>query len=134
MDKAFTFTAVGLAYDVFGIVILGYAFFSKSVEAMMVESGSYYGGNDALLRSLIESRTDGAAGTLLLVAGFIFQFLGSLGSASEVTGKALLIVLAFTIALYFVFLRNWFVSSQVSRGQALRKQQLEGSSTPDDSG
>ena len=79
MDELFTLTAVGLAYDGFGIVILGFAFFSKSIQSMMIESGTYYGGNNALLESLIQARTDGVSGTTLLVAGFVLQEIKGVG-------------------------------------------------------
>ena len=126
MDNVFTFTAVGLAFDGIGVAILGYAFFSKSVAAMMVESGSYYGGNDALLYSLIQSRTDGVAGTALLIAGFILQWFGFIGIASVVVGQLLLAVLVILLLLYSIFLRNRLISIQVSRGERLRQEQLKG--------
>ena len=68
LDQIFSFTAIGLAYDGVGIAVLGFAFFSRSIPAMMIESGTYWGGNDALLESLVRSRTDGVTGTARLAA------------------------------------------------------------------
>ncbi len=61
----------------------------------------------------------------LLMAGFIMQWLGSFGIASDVVGKLLLALLAVFLLLYFVFLRNILISLQVSNGETLRQEQLE---------
>lgn len=116
---------VSLAYDGFGVAILGFAFFSKSLEALMMESGTYFGGNDAVLESFIQSRTDGVAGTLLLIAGFVFQWLSSVGITSDVVGKILFAVLTVILLLYVVFLRTKLISLQVSAGDTLRTEMLD---------
>lgn len=125
MDKLFTLTAVGLAYDGFGVVILGFAFFSKSMESMMTESGTYWGGNNVLLKSLIQSKVDGVTGTTLLVVGFILQWFGSINVGSEVVGQYLLGFLIATLLIYIIYLRNKLISSQLKKGEALRKIQDE---------
>ena len=125
MDHIFLFNSVGLLYDGVGVIALGFAFFLKSVKAMMVESGTYWGGNNALLESLIQQRTDGVVGTSLLVVGFFLQFLGSLGVRCESVGKALVVVLALVTLAYVLFLRKMMIALQVSSGAALRKEQHE---------
>ncbi|MEK7748058.1 MAG: hypothetical protein AAB300_03185, partial [Nitrospirota bacterium] len=82
--------SVGLMYDGVGVVALGFALFLKSVKAMVIESGTYFGGNNALLESLIQQRTDVVAGTSFLVVGFFLQFLGSPMCAVKMRGKSLL--------------------------------------------
>lgn len=125
MEELLTLTAVGLAYDGIGVTILGFAFFSKSIKSMMVESGTYWGGNNALLESLVHARTDGVTGTTLLVVGFILQWLGSIGVACESAGKVLLIILFVSIILYIIYLRKKLISLQVSKGEAMRRKQRE---------
>jgi hypothetical protein len=92
---------------------------------MMVESGTYWGGNNALLESLIQQRTDGVAGTSFLVVGFILQFLGSLGIHCESASKGLVVILVLVGLSYLLFLRERTITLQVSRGETLRKEQRE---------
>jgi len=123
VEELFTLTAVGLAYDGIGVTILGFAFFSKSIKSMMIESGTYWGGNNALLESLVHARTDGVTGTALLVIGFILQWLGSLGIVYEFAGKILLGILVFGVLLYIIFLRKKLISFQIAKGVAMRNEQ-----------
>jgi len=102
MEQLFHLGSVGLLYDGAGVVALGFAFFLKSTKAMMVESGTYWGGNDALLESLIQQRTDGVAGTILLFVGFLLQWSSSLGMHSDQSGKILFIILI-VVSLTYVF-------------------------------
>jgi len=125
MEKLLSLASVGLAYDGIGVTILGFAFFSKSIKSMMIESGTYWGGNNALLESLIQARTDGVTGTSFLVAGFFLQWLGSLGVANKPTGITLLFILVFIILLYVSFLRDKLISMQVAKGEAMRRAQRE---------
>jgi hypothetical protein len=125
MEQLFHLGSVGLLYDGAGVVALGFSFFLKSTKAMMVESGTYYGGNDALLESLIQQRTDGVTGTLLLMVGFLLQWFASLGMHSDQSGKILFIVFIVISLAYVAFLRGKLMSLQISRGKALRQQQLK---------
>ena len=125
MDHIFQLNSVGLLYDGVGVIALGFAFFLKSIRVMMIESGTYWGGNNALLESLIQQRTDGVVGTSLLVTGFFLQFLGSLGLRCESVGKTLAVALVVVTLGYILFLRKKLIALQVSRGEALRKEQDE---------
>ena len=44
MDHLLQLNSVGLAFDGLGVAILGFAFFAKSLPALIVESGTYWGG------------------------------------------------------------------------------------------
>ena len=125
MEQLLQLNSVGLLYDGAGVIALGFAFFLKSIKAMTVESGSYWGGNNALLGSLIQQRTDGVAGTLLLIVGFLLQWFGFLGLRSDLGGGILLIVLVAVSLAYVLFLRKKLMSLQMSRGTALRQEQLK---------
>lgn len=124
IDHLFQVGSVGLLYDGVGVAILGFAFFSKSIKEMMVESGTYWGGNDALLQSLVHTRTDGITGTAFLLIGFLLQWLGSFGIRWEFLGEALLIVLVVASLSYVLLFRKQLISLQMSRGVALRQQHL----------
>ena len=123
MEHIFQLNSVGLLYDGVGVVALGFAFFLKSVKAMMVESGTYWGGNNALLESLVQQRTDGVVGTSLLVIGFFLQFLSSLGVRCDNLGIVLVIFLVILTLSYVLFLRRKVIVLQVSRSEVLRKEQ-----------
>ena len=114
MTGIFLLNSVGLVYDGFGVAILGYAFFSKTVAVMVEESSTYHGANDYLLRSLIHSRTDGVTGTIFLVTGFLLQWLGSLGIRCILASQILLAVLAVALLSNFLFLRKFCIEKQVS--------------------
>jgi hypothetical protein len=122
IDELFRLNSVGLIYDGVGVVILGFAFFTKSVKAMTVESGTYYGGNDALLKSLIQSRTDGMVGTLVLFLGFLFQFLGAVGVECVTVAKGFMVGLLVMLIGYVFFIRKRFVDSQFSSGKKLMQE------------
>lgn len=124
VDHLFQISSVGLLYDGVGVTILGFAFFSKSIKEMMVESGTYYGGNNALLQSLIHTRTDGITGTILLLIGFFLQWFGSLGVHYEFLGEILFIVLVAVLFCYVLFIRKALISLQMSKGIVLRQQQV----------
>ena len=108
MEHLFQLSTIGLAYDGVGVAILGFAFFSKSLDAQIVESGTYYGGNDAVLRSLIQSQTDGVVGTILLLTGFMLQLLASVGVRCELFGQILAVFLLVAGIGYFLFLFLFF--------------------------
>lgn len=123
-DHLFKVGSIALLYDGLGVAVLGFAFFSKSIKEMMVESGTYYGGNDALLQSLVHTRTDGVTGTVLLLIGFFLQLFGSFGILFEFLGETLFVVLIVFFLSYVIFLRKKLISVQMAKGIALRKQHL----------
>ena len=123
IEHLFQLGTVGLIYDGLGIVVLGYAFFSKTIKEMMVESGTYYNGNNALLQSLIHTRTDGVTGTVLLLIGFLLQLFGSLGIRCAWLGETLVFILAAISFAYALFLRKKIISIQVSKGIVLRQKE-----------
>ena len=125
MEDIFQLNSVGLLYDGFGVVILGYAFFSKTIKEMMVESGTYYGGNNALLNSLIHTRTDGVTGTTFLVVGFILQWTASVGIQCIVAGQILLAFLLASLIAYALLIRKYLIKKQTAKGIELREQRRD---------
>jgi len=108
-----------------GVAILGFAFFSKSLSALIVESGSYWGGNNALLESLIQSQADGVAGTFLLLVGFVLQFLGSLGIQCEIAAQLSWSVLAILLVAYVTIVRRRLVAGRLRRALQLHHEQVK---------
>lgn len=125
IEQIFQLGSVGLVYDVTGVVILGIAFFTKSLNAMIVESGTYYGGNNAALESLIQSQTDGVTGTIFLFLGFVLQFLGTVGLHCESAGRVLAITLFIMGISYFGFLRKRIVGYRFQKAKQLRQQRRQ---------
>ena len=121
MNNLFTFAAVGLAFDGIGVAILGYSFFAKSIRNLKDESDPHWDSNRDLLASLIQARTDGISGTSLLFTGFILQWFGTLGFASDIAGNIFFVGLFMFLSLYFGFLRKRLISIQVAKSETLKE-------------
>ena len=106
MGKLYNFTAIGLTYDVVGVAILGFAFFSTPISAIFLNSRHFHGGNNGVLNAGIEIKTDGITGTAILFIGFVFQFLGAAACSSEIISQLFLLFLLIFLISYFVFLRK----------------------------
>lgn len=105
--------------------MLGYAFFSRTTESLATESETYIGGNDALLCTLIQSKTDGIVGTGLLIVGFALQWIGRLQVDQRLVGAGLYIVLLLALIAYFARLRRVLVRRQfemAKRGRNLARK------------
>jgi len=74
------FTPCGLIFDVAGVVLLGFAFFLKTTESMIEESGTTW--DSKAYVTIVENRSDGIFGTTLLSLGFVYQTLGYAGVES----------------------------------------------------
>ena len=116
--------SVGLAFDGFGIVILGYAFFSKSLDTMAIESGTYYGGNTTFLQSLVQVKVDGVVGTSLLLFGFIFQWLFAVGVRSSPVATVLYPSLVVFLAVYFCGLRKAIIKWQLKKALDIHDKRM----------
>lgn len=125
-NSIFTLSACGLAFDGFGVAVLGYAFFSRTLKSLETESGTYWGGNNALLESLIQSRTDGISGTLLLVVGFVLQWFGAVGAEEWLVAAILYAVLALLLLGYFCGGRKALVERQLQTAIRLRNEDEDG--------
>jgi len=121
MEHLFQLNAIGLVYDGVGVAILGFAFFSKSLDALLKESNAYYGGNAHLQKSLIQSQVDGITGTIFLFLGFILQFLGSVGVRCDLAGQILVVCLIVAAICYFPFLRPKISERRCKKANELRK-------------
>lgn len=109
----YEYGAVGLIFDAAGVLLLGLAFFFKSQKSLLNESYTpdHEDYNFHSAKQAIYSRNDGALGTVLLLAGFIFQFVGSIGISNPEYGQYILWGLFIVLVLYLLVARwllNWY--------------------------
>jgi hypothetical protein len=116
------FTPCGLVLDVSGVLLLGFAFFLKTTESMIAESGTTWDSKAYI--TVAASKCDGIFGSVLLVFGFLYQMLGYVGVES--TNAVLVSYLAQIVFLvaYVTFLRGWLIHKWVGDIEAkLRERQ-----------
>lgn len=110
------FTPCGLVFDASGVVLLGFAFFLKNTEAMIVESGTTW--DSKAYVTVVESKSDGIFGTTLLFLGFVYQMLGYAGLESTATVLASYSGLILFLIAYCTFLRKRLVGKWVGNIEA----------------
>ena len=70
---------LGLGYDIVGVFIIARTFAATSLWNLQIQSGTYYGGNQATFLALWLQRTDAKWGFPLILLGFAFQIVGMYG-------------------------------------------------------
>lgn len=107
------FTPCGLIFDICGVLLLGFAFFLKTTESMIQESGTTW--DSKAYFNVVSGKSDGIFGTLLLFIGFIYQVVGYVGVTSTKTIIASFSVLVIFLTIYFLFLRGWLIKKWVAK-------------------
>lgn len=105
------FTPCGLLLDVSGVLLLGFAFFLKTTESMIEESGTTWDSKAYI--TVVASKCDGIFGSALLILGFVYQMLGYVGAESTNTVLVSYLALIFFLLVYVAFLRGWFIRKWV---------------------
>ena len=97
---------VGLFYDVAGIFVLGINSVIRVAEQTERHSATMWNGNKALREWLVQSRIDTAAGSTLLLSGFLFQ-VASLYEVSwpSTILRLVLVILVLLLLFYWGFIR-----------------------------
>lgn len=108
LNELMSFTPCGLILDACGVVLLGFAFFLKDIEAMIEESGTTWD-SDAFA-AVATSKADGMFGTSLLFLGFVYQIIGFTNFAHYLIVMLSYVVLLVFLVLYFTFLRRALVN------------------------
>ncbi len=72
--------AIGLAYDIVGVIVLGWTLALSPSEVLKAQAGTFYNFNQELLRALVAQRIDARFGLSLLVLGFALQLVGALAA------------------------------------------------------
>jgi hypothetical protein len=110
-----TLAAVGLLYDIVGVIILGLSLAATSDVNIKRQAGTYYNFNSSVLTTLVEQRTDARFGLFLLVLGFLFQFFFAIGIAIEDATKNLLLIALVLVVLFYVVVRKPLVKRIASK-------------------
>ena len=105
------FTPCGLILDVSGVLLLGFAFFLKTTESMIEESGTTWDSKAYI--TVAASKCDGVFGSVLLVLGFVYQVLGYVGAESTNTVLASYLALIVFLFVYVAFFRGWLIHKWV---------------------
>lgn len=126
--------AIGLFYDLAGILILGISVVSKWTDVISQQSGTSWDYNASLAEALSASKLDALIGTILLALGFGFQLAAQMGcSATSTLGLLLLCSLILVAVLYGFWLRRVIVNRLTSRIRARHEQQGSESRTTNSS-
>ena len=105
------FTPCGLILDVCGVLLLGFAFFLKTTDSMIEESGTTWDSKAYI--TVVAGKCDGIFGTALLFLGFVYQALGYAGVESRNTVLFTYSALLVFLLVYVGFLRKWLVKKWV---------------------
>lgn len=110
---------IGLLFDAIGICILGIPATYRMIQEIVAQSGTYYDANLHLAKALSENRIDLTVGSIMLLAGFGFQLIGTLDYFFiHPVGLLLCIACVLFLPLYFLFLRNWLSKLLLDRVKA----------------
>ncbi|MFT6046291.1 MAG: hypothetical protein ACI9WC_001996 [Arenicella sp.] len=116
IETALTITTIGLLFDAVGVTFLAISFYEQTPERLALSDVVKYYGNQAVLRNLCIARTDGLTGTVLLVLGFMIQFIGQFGFESEIVEIIFVLGLIVFLCGYRLSLRQKFIDAQYKRG------------------
>lgn len=116
-------TAIGLIYDIFGVIILGYALAFTSVKRLIDQAGTRWSSNRVAFDALVNQRTDARFGVLLLVVGFLMQILGAVGCAFLVNGWIILLVILACLGATLFPLRRYALNRARRKRDELTKAQ-----------
>lgn len=105
------FTPCGLLFDVSGALLLGFAFFLKTTESMIEESGTTWDSKAYI--TVVAGKCDGIFGTGLLFLGFVYQALGYAGVESTSTVLFSYLALLTFLLAYLGVLRKWLITKWV---------------------
>lgn len=94
---------VGLIHDVAGAMILVRAIAFARDKIINAQAGTYWGGNNALLRALCEQRYDARWGLALIVTGFLWQIVAQILSSAGYLFEISLISLVASPIAYLAF-------------------------------
>lgn len=97
--------AVGLIYDIAGVVVLAYGILRISTAEIVAEAGKFW--STEFGRSLVEQRADALTRLPCLMLGFVMQFLGTVGwlAPHSPWWWMALVVLVSGVAFYVSWLR-----------------------------
>ena len=123
------FTPCGLIFDAAGVLLLGWAFFSKGFEQMTFTADGFKLDVDlASCRDAAKQKIDGMVGTSILFLGFLYQFFGYLHFQQPFIVSASYSLLLIFLCAYFAWGRKQFIESWMKRALTVEKQESLGTS------
>ena len=122
IEPVLSFEALGLVYDVAGVIALGFAFLSKNIKTVKSESATRGDYNLDLAESVVTTRTDGIFGSLLLISGFMSQFAALFHVSSPTLVAVGYALLGGINILFWAWLRSFLVAKQCAQVRALHKK------------
>ncbi|MEE8057244.1 MAG: hypothetical protein V3T17_05340 [Pseudomonadales bacterium] len=120
-------TSLGLLWDGVGVFVLGAPSFLRTAAEIEKESGTYWDYNIHELRSKASLQVDVGVGSLLLLVGFLLQFLASLNIQLSVEWLVYILWLfcpAFLV-FYFPYGRNKTIDTVTKKIESAIKQNLD---------
>lgn len=105
-------TPCGLIFDASGVLLLGFAFFLKTNESMIEESGTTW--DSKAYVTVASGKCDGIFGSALLFLGFLYQMFGYSGLDSRNIVVVSYFALIVFLLVYFAFLREWLTKKWVA--------------------
>ena len=99
---------IGLIYDAAGVFVLGLFSFAVTSNQIKTISGSKWDGNRDLAAYIAYDRTDTAAGSMLLVIGFLFEWISLARTGfDEVVYRFLYMLLLLLLIIYYGLARSY---------------------------
>src|SRR5258706_3592433 len=121
MDALQNANVVGPVYDGVGVCMLGLPSLLTSTKEIGLESGTYWDGNNALLRRLVLNKLDTTAGSFMLIVGFVLQLLATLKVSLNPTIAVMLwIALAVLPLAYFYAWRTRLLTRYMKQASSDR--------------
>ena len=111
-----TLQVASLAYDIAGVGILAWAAVFRGAREIAEQGGTHWNENKPLMKALAENKTDTAAGSVMLLVGFIGQAIASAGieSGPVLTG-GLYVALVGALVLYATWIRKRATNALMNR-------------------
>ena len=90
-----TLQVASLAYDIAGVGILAWAAVFRGAREIAEQGGTHWNENKPFMTALAENKTDTAAGSIMLLFGFMGQAVASVGvDIAPVLASSLYVALA----------------------------------------
>ena len=117
-----TLQVASLAYDIAGVGILAWAAVFRGAREVAEQGGTYWNENKPFMTALAENKTDTAAGSIMLLFGFMGQAVASVGvDIAPVLASGLYVALGGAIVLYATWIRKTATSAFMKRALDTRE-------------
>lgn len=121
-----TLQVASLAYDIAGVGILAWAAVFRGAREIAEQGGTHWNENKPLMNALAENKIDTAAGSVMLLVGFIGQAVASAGvDTGPVLTGGLYVALGGAIVLYATWIRKTATCALMKRALNARKTRRE---------